>query len=84
MHTTVEWVALEFDRRDTPGYIQYVSRNHQFMRYRTLGERFRMELEHFRAVLDEPLLPIHRGDMDPETAYYASVAAELFKEKCTY
>ncbi|KAG0618880.1 hypothetical protein M758_4G098100 [Ceratodon purpureus] len=81
MNTTLEWTALEFTRMDTPGYIAYIDRHQRSMglrmRYRTLRERFQMELDHFRTVLEEPLVSHQEGEMDPETTYYAELAAEF-------
>lgn len=76
--TTLEWTALEFTRMDTPGYARFIARHQQTtgqqLRYSTQGERFKMEIGHFRAVLEEPLFPVHDlqwcigSDRDLETA----------------
>lgn len=87
---TVVWAALEFVRLDTPRYARFVERERrvhgQNLRYKTRGERFGLELNHFRAILDEPQIPIFTltwctapnlagtAPLDSDLAYYARVA----------
>lgn len=89
---TVEWAALEFVRLDTPGYARFVERERLIhghnLRYKTRGDRFGLELNHFRTILDEPQVPIYSliwcttsipagvTDTDPDLDYYARVAQE--------
>ncbi|KAG0572661.1 hypothetical protein KC19_VG114700 [Ceratodon purpureus] len=60
--TTVEWNALQFTQRDTPGYKRFASFQVAQLRGRfrqlTRRERFSAELKNFHTVLNEPRFPI--------------------------
>ena len=83
INSSIEWVALEFIRRDASGYHACSARHYCCILSRY--ERLLAEIRHLQIMLDEPLRPVCNRSccskrvvtivqIDEELDYYAQMA----------